>query len=128
MYRVIYVFPVGELYRRLDGLVDGLYARKPALRKWSHRQIILAWVRYHLYEDSYLILGHDPVDSLREELDWQFLSEQRCLTNLYGLVFHALIERSERLFHVPCSVRLTDHDLYLQFDLDERPPYPCQRT
>lgn len=120
MYRVIFLFDIGDLYPSLREAIDRLHERRRAKNlDWPdhHLAVVMAWLRRVLREDIHLILTDHCTDH-QTLLDGPFLNEtMHVAARVYRQLAPAVVNHPHPCVESWCAVHVSRNTLYLTFDV-----------
>lgn len=116
MYRVIFLFDIGDLYLQLEEAVERLQKRKTL--PYETYELVNHWIRYQLQEQLHLMLLESVYDGIPCSFDMEFQHEtQQLAERLYRQTAPAILHHHHPCVESWCAMAINGFTLYLTFSV-----------
>ena len=116
MYRVIFLFDIGDLYPLLEEAVERLRERR--VIAYTNNEMVQCWIRHQLQERLQLALLESAMDRVVRAFDQPFQIDTEYLAErLYRQTAPAILHHHHPCVESWCAVTITPRTLYLTFSV-----------
>jgi hypothetical protein len=116
MYRVIFIFDIGDLYHLLEEAVERLRERKVV--PYAPYEMTHCWIRHQLQERLQLLVREHAADGIVRSFDRSFqLDTEPLADRLYRQTAPAILHHHHPCVESWCAVSISRSTLYLTFSV-----------